>query len=75
MKGISLRSLSLAIHSGLLTLDYKEALLWPNEARHNRQNPVLSKKINTIAKSSEKLGYWFGRLNLEQIATTLAVRF
>lgn len=75
MKGLSLRSLSLALNSGVLDVDYDTALVWANQARHTRQTPNLSKKINKIADSSEKLGGWFGRLDLGQIATTLAVRF
>jgi hypothetical protein len=75
MKGVSFRSLGLAAQTQLLKINYDDAHIWGNDARHKSQSPKLSKKVKKISDSSEKLGGWCSRLSVDQIATTLAVRF
>ena len=39
------------------------------------KNPPLPERVRGFSGASEKLGYWFAKLSLRQIAATLAVEF
>jgi len=73
MRKLSLRSLRIALGSGLLTLVPQEAVLWPR----SRAAPPVSdaKVINELLKSAEKLGAWCRDISLFEIAGLLKVEF
>ena len=72
MRDLTLRSLRIAIHTGLLTLVPKEAVLWP---RSRSSPPTDPKVIFNMLKSAEKLGAWCRDVSLFEVAGLLKVEF
>lgn len=70
MRDISLRSLRIAIRSGLLTLVPKEAVLWP---RSRTAPPAEAKPVSDLLKSAEKLGAWCRDVSLFEVTGLLKV--
>lgn len=70
MRDLSLRSLRLAIHAGLLTLVPKEAVIWP---RSRSAPPADAKAVGDLLKSAEKLGSWCRDVSLFEVAGLLKV--
>lgn len=72
MRDLSLRSLRIAIHAGLLTLVPKEALLWPLS---RSAAPAGGKAVGDLLKSTEKLGAWCRDVSLFEVSGLLKVEF
>jgi hypothetical protein len=72
MRDLSLRSLRIAIRTGLLTLVPKEALLWP---RSRSAPPTDAKGVSDLLKAAEKLGEWCRDVSLFEVAGLLKVEF
>lgn len=72
MRDLSLRSLRIAIRSGLLTLVPREAVLWP---RSRSALPADAKPVGDLLKSAEKLGSWCRDVSLFEVAGLLKVEF
>lgn len=70
MRDLSLRSLRIALRSGLLTLSPKEATLWP---RSRSTPPAEAKAVGELLKSAEKLGAWCRDVSLFEVAGLLKV--
>lgn len=70
MRDLSLRSLRIAIRSGLLTLVPKEAVLWP---RSRFAAPAVAKPVVDLLKSAEKLGTWCRDVSLFEFTGLLKV--
>ncbi|MGN6108796.1 MAG: three component ABC system middle component [Kofleriaceae bacterium] len=70
MRDLSLRSLRIAIRSGLLTLVPKEAVLWP---RSRSAPPAEAKPVGDLLKSAEKLGSWCRDVSLFEVTGMLKV--
>lgn len=70
MRDLSLRSLRIAIRSGLLTLVPREAVLWP---RSHSAPPSDAKAVGDLLKSAEKLGAWCRDVSLFEAAGLLKV--
>jgi hypothetical protein len=75
LRRLSLQSIAMGINNRLLTLDYLTATLRANTADAALKNPTLPERVRGFSGASEKLGYWFSKLSLHQIAATLAVEF
>lgn len=72
MRDLSLRSLRIAIRTGLVTLVPKEAVLWP---RSRSAPPAEAKAVSDLLKSAEKLGNWCRDVSLFEVAGLLKVEF
>ena len=70
MRHLSLRSLRIAIRTGLLTLVPDEAALWP---RSRSAPPADAKPIGSLVKSAEKLGSWCRDVSLFEVGGLLKV--
>jgi len=70
MRDLSLRSLRIAIRTGLLTLVPTEAVIWPRSrsAPHADASPV-----GDLLKSAEKLGSWCRQVSLFEVTGLLKV--
>ena len=68
---LSLDSLSIAVTTRFLTLDYRQALVRAN----TRRDPELPERIKPMWDAAERLGHWCGSLSLPQIAILLKVDF
>lgn len=64
MRDLSLRSLRIAIRTGLVTLVPKDAVLWP---RFRSAPPTDAKPVGDLLKSAEKLGSWCRELSLFEV--------
>ena len=69
---LTLDSIGLGIASQLFTIDYDTAQVRSNTFRIPKQLPD---RIRPLTQGAERLGVWFGRLELAQIAATLRVNF
>jgi hypothetical protein len=72
MRGLSMRSLQVALRTGLLTLVPAEAVLWP---RSYSAVQTEGKNISSLTKAAEKLGIWCKDLTLFEVAGILKVEF
>jgi hypothetical protein len=72
MRDLSLRSVRIAIRTGLLTLVPKEAVLWP---RSRSSAPAEAKVVCDMLKSAEKIGTWCRGVSLFEVAGLLKVEF
>lgn len=72
MRDLSMRSLQMALRTGLLTLVPTEAVLWP---RSYSAVPTEGKTVINLMKAAEKLGIWCKDLTLFEVAGILKVEF
>jgi hypothetical protein len=75
LKQLSLRSIAMGVDNGLLSLNYDAATLRANTADDRLRKPSLPDRIRGLSGASEKVGYWFSRLGLHQVASLLMVEF
>jgi hypothetical protein len=75
LRRLTLQSIAMGVNNRLLTLDYNSATLRANTADESLQKPSLPERIRGFAGAADKLGYWFSKLGLHQVASTLAVEF
>lgn len=72
MRPLSLRSLRLALGSGLLTLLPEQGTLWPRTYAAPRGT---AKSVEGLMKAAEKLGTWCAPLSLFELSGILRVGF
>ena len=75
LRRLSLESIAMGIGVRLLSLDYRAATIRANAPEPGARNPVLPERVRPLSKGAEKVGYWFSKVGLHQVATTLAVEF
>ena len=75
LRRLSLQSISMGVGERLLTLDYVSATIRANTPETAVRKPILPERIRGFSGAAEKVGYWFSKLGLHQIASTLAVEF
>jgi Family of unknown function (DUF6521) len=75
LRRLTLQSIAMGISSHLLTLDYQAATLRANTLEPNIRKPVLPERIKGFSGAADKVGYWFSKVGLPQVAATLAVEF
>jgi hypothetical protein len=75
LRHLTLQSIGMGVASGLLTLDYDAATLRANTPEPDAPKPRLPERIRSFSGASEKIGHWFSRVTLNQVASTLAVEF
>lgn len=71
LRSLSLASLSAGVMSKMLYLDPDAAKILPLDPALPKPPPDIMK----LGKACEKLGEWFARMPLEQLATTLRIAF
>lgn len=76
LRSLSLQSLGIAARSRLIRIDYGQATLRAHSIEMlDVKRPRLPERIKNFPKAAEKIGYWFSRLGLAQIASTLRIDF
>jgi hypothetical protein len=75
LRQLSLQSIAMGIDERLLTIDYASATIRANTHEPSVRKPILPERIKGFQGAAEKLGYWFSKLGLHQIASTLSVEF
>lgn len=72
MKGLTLRSINIAISASLINIDTESCEIIPISTT---QHKGVSKSIIQLLKAAEKLGFWCADLTLHEITKILKVRF
>ncbi len=75
LRHLTLQSIGMGVASGLLTLDYDAATLRANTPEPDASKPKLPERIRNFSSAADKIGYWFSKITLNQVASTLAVEF
>lgn len=73
LRKLSFESIAIGIQAGLFSVNYDGALIHSNTPQGKK--PQIPERLKNLPKGAEKLGEWFSKLSLEQIATTLKVSF
>ena len=76
LRALSLQSIGVAATSRLVRIDYDAATLhgYPVNLLDIRK-PSLPERLRGFPKAAEKIGYWFSKLGMPQIASTLRIDF
>jgi hypothetical protein len=72
LRPLTLDSVCAGLLSNLLAVDYETALLSPVKLRGR---PKQTKPVEQMLEAAVKLGHWFARLPLQQVASLLRVEF
>jgi hypothetical protein len=75
LRQLTLQSIAMGVAERLLTLDYVSATIRSNTPETTVRKPTLPERIRGFSGAAEKVGYWFSKLGLHQVASTLAVEF
>jgi hypothetical protein len=75
LRNLTWDSIELGIRSGLLTVDYSAANLRANTLIGASAKPTLPERLKSMPAQAEKLGYWFSKSGINQIASVLKVEF
>ncbi|MCH7420502.1 three component ABC system middle component [Pseudomonas mosselii] len=72
LRQTSFSSASIALGSGLLTIDYATAVV---DFRTKRYPAKVSDALRDLGKHAEKLGGWCGSLSIQEVQTALRIGF
>ncbi len=75
LRPLTLQSIAVGVASRLLTVDYADASLRSNTPEAKPKKLFLPERLKHIGPGSEKLGFWFSRLGLAQVASLLRIDF
>lgn len=75
LRHLSLQSIAMGIGGGLLMLDYAAATMRANTVASDLPNPSLPERVRALTGAADKIGYWFSKVGLAQIASTLMIEF
>jgi len=75
LRPLTLRSIGFAINAGIATLNYEEASIRANAPTPRSRKPQVPERLRSLSNGAEKVGYWFAKMGLSQIASTLRVEF
>jgi hypothetical protein len=75
LRRLSLQSIAMGVSNRLLKLDHDTVTLRANTADDSLRKPSLPERIRGFSSAADKLGYWFSKLGLRQVASSLLVEF
>lgn len=75
LRHLTLRSLSFAINAGVASINYAEATMRANAFAPKSKRALIPERLRGMTSGAEKVGYWFAKMALPQIASTLRVEF
>lgn len=75
LRKLTLQSIAMGLGARLLTISYDEATVRANTPESRIHKPVLPERIRGFTGAAEKVGYWFSKVGLYQVASTLRVEF
>lgn len=73
LRRLSLQSIAIAANRGLVTIDYDGGYFRSNHP--DKKAPALPERIRGMPPAAQKMGFWFSRMSVHQIASTLRVQF
>lgn len=76
LRELSLQAIGVAATARLIRLDYAAATLhaYPLDLL-NAKKPIIPERLKGFSSAAEKVGYWFSKLGMPQIAATLRIDF
>jgi len=75
LRVLTLRSIGLAVNAGLATVDYQRAAVRANTPIGPIKRLELPERLRGFTRAAEKVGAWFARVPLTQVASTLRISF
>lgn len=75
LRHLTLRSLSFAANANIITIIYADATVRANPLPPKTKKAAIPERLKAMTNGAEKLGYWFAKMDLPQIASTLRVEF
>ncbi|AIC30261.1 hypothetical protein IE4771_PC00136 (plasmid) [Rhizobium etli bv. mimosae str. IE4771] len=76
LRALSLQSIGMAATSRLIKIDYEQATLRAYSLDLlDVKKPKVPERLNGFASAADKLGAWFSKLSIAQIASTLRIDF
>jgi hypothetical protein len=73
LRRLSLQSIGIAANRGLVTINYEDGYFRSNIP--DKKAPALPERIRGMPPAAQKIGFWFSRMSVHQIASTLRVQF
>lgn len=74
LRPLTLRSIGQGVQARMLSVDYQMATLHGNELESS-EPPALPDPMKSMQAAADKLGVWFSKMDILQIAATLRVEF
>lgn len=76
LRSLSLQSMGVASTCRLIQIDYEAATLRGYALDLlDIKRPLIPERLKGFASSADKIGYWFSKLEIPQIASTLRIDF
>lgn len=75
LRQLTWTSMDVGIRSGLFTVDYPTAVVRANTLDGPLAKPTLPQRLKEMPARAEKVGYWFSKSGINQIASVLRVEF
>jgi len=75
LRPLTLQSIAMGIRVTLLTVDYTKATARANALPPKTKKPTEPERLKGVSGAAEKLGHWFSKAGLHQVATALRVEF
>ncbi len=75
LRSLTLQSIAMGIGARLLTVGFSEATMRANAVDPSARKPSVPERLRDFSVGAEKVGYWFSKLGLHQVASTLRVEF
>ncbi len=75
LRTLTLRSIGFAVNAGLATVDYQRAAMRSNTPVGPVRRLDLPERLRGFPRAAEKIGAWFARVPLTQVASTLRISF
>jgi hypothetical protein len=75
LRRLTFQSIAMGVGCRLLTLDIAAVTLRANTHEPTIRKPVLPERTRDFSSAADKVGYWFSKLGLHQVASILAVDF
>ena len=74
LRALTLKSIGLGTQSRMLSIDYQAATLRGNTLDGDKP-PRLPERMKNMQPAADKLGYWFSKMDIRQIASILRLEF
>lgn len=75
LRPLTLQSIAVGVGSRLLSVDYGRGILRSNTPEPKPKKLDFPERLKTIGPGAEKLGFWFSKLEISQVASLLRIDF
>lgn len=75
LRRLTLQSIGMGVAASLLTVVYDDATFRANQVEAKPKKPALPERLKSMPRAADKLGNWFARAGVYQVASALMVEF